>query len=73
MTKVLFILTLLASACAYRPYAVPSTVRVRAMEMFVAGATTYEIADALALDHRRARELIRESLENLSAKYYGGR
>jgi DNA-directed RNA polymerase specialized sigma24 family protein len=71
MTKLTIALSLVLGACGASPRitATPEQ-RAAAMQLYMAGASTHEVADRLAMQPDDARELIHTTLRDLNRRYY---
>jgi hypothetical protein len=70
----LALVVVFVTACAARPKSEALPVqRASALQMFMAGATTRDVASKLGMRHADARTLIRTAIVDLNRQYYRGR
>jgi hypothetical protein len=74
MSKLALTLSLVLAACAGPPRitATPAQ-RAAAIQLYVTGSSTDEVAERLALYPEQARELIHTTLLDLNRRYYRSR
>lgn len=69
--KAITLCILLTAACATsRPPVTASPKRIDAVQLYMTGASTAEVASSLAVEPAEARELLRLTLRDLNRAYY---